>query len=189
MSASGHQGQQPQATSQGHDTDYGEWQPQKPKPKYEKDPVVLARREKQIEFGRNTLAYDRYIATVPKDKREPGMPQTPPKHRYYSRRGWDGLIKQWKLKIHAWHSAHQAENDESQEGDEELFEIDGASASLKRNADDDDEEPFSASYDWRVEVEAEEEAKKRKLSSTNVNISLPDHNVPLKDSNSRNRFT
>lgn len=29
-------------------------------------------------------------------------PKTPPKHVKYSRRGWDGMVKLWRKRLHAW---------------------------------------------------------------------------------------
>ena len=68
----------------------------------ETDTVVLERRQKQIDYGKNTLAYDQYLKKVPKESRPFFMPRTPDKNVQYSRRQWDGLVKAWKLQIHQW---------------------------------------------------------------------------------------
>jgi len=68
----------------------------------ETDPVTLERRQKQIDYGKNTDAYKTYIKCVPKESRHRTFPRTPEKGTYYSRRQWDGLVKAWKLQIHQW---------------------------------------------------------------------------------------
>jgi hypothetical protein len=74
-------------------------------PLQETDPHRIAQRLKQIKLGKNTLGYQTYLDTVPKDKREkknPRHPNTPNVHRVCSKRQFDGLLKSWRRALHTW---------------------------------------------------------------------------------------
>ena len=47
---------------------------------YETDPRILQRRQKQIDYGKNTDAYKNYIMKIPKGERLPSFPKTPEKY-------------------------------------------------------------------------------------------------------------
>ncbi|KAH8404742.1 hypothetical protein KR215_012209 [Drosophila sulfurigaster] len=66
----------------------------------EADPAVLSRRQKQIDYGKNTAAYERYLEVVPRNERAREHPKTPNKFGKYSRRAFDGLVKIWRKQLH-----------------------------------------------------------------------------------------
>ncbi|XP_067144618.1 histone RNA hairpin-binding protein-like [Centruroides vittatus] len=78
---------------------------------FETDPVILKRREKQIQYGKVTPEYQKYISEIPKSKRSKRHPRTPNKHRKYSRRSWDKQIKIWRIQLHQWDPNPTTESD------------------------------------------------------------------------------
>ena len=68
---------------------------------FEIDPELLARRKKQVETFKKTEDYQVYAESIQKKMRTAKMPRTPERKRRFSRRQWDGAVKQWKLKVHA----------------------------------------------------------------------------------------
>ena len=54
--------------------------------------------ERQSQWGFSSCTL---LNALFREAREADMPRTPNKHRKYSRRQWDGLVKSWKQKIHA----------------------------------------------------------------------------------------
>lgn len=68
----------------------------------ESDPHRLSQRQKQIDIGKNTLAYDKFIAAVPRDRRRRGHPMTPLPQQKCSKRSFDGQITSWKKRVYAF---------------------------------------------------------------------------------------
>ncbi|CAK1551138.1 unnamed protein product [Leptosia nina] len=86
----------------------------------EMDPSVLQRRQKQIDYGKNTVGYHNYITQVPIASRTKDHPKTPDKYSKYSRRSWDMLIKIWRKNLHEYDDGNSQDNNKSDGSDEEL---------------------------------------------------------------------
>lgn len=94
----------------------------------EENPHRLEMRMKQIQFGKNTIGYDNYLAAVPKEKRHAMHslhPRTPDPHEDISKRAFDGKVKMWRRSLHKWDDADRIQNVEYRSerdfGDEKLW--------------------------------------------------------------------
>jgi hypothetical protein len=70
----------------------------------ETDAERLRKRQKQINFGKVTAEYQRYVVEVTRRNRQPYHPRTPNKFRQCCRRKFDGAIRQWRKHLHAWNA-------------------------------------------------------------------------------------
>jgi len=62
----------------------------------------LKQRQKQIDYGRNTVGYQHYLDLVPKPKRKRRDPHTPDKLQVCSKRSWDAQVQRWRRLLHQW---------------------------------------------------------------------------------------
>ena len=86
----------------------------------ETNPKRLNQRQKQIDYGKNTIGYDNYVKSVPKKQRrgykhdEPG---TPEKQNKYSKRQWAGIIRAWRRCLHKYDNVEVSSSSSSKEKD------------------------------------------------------------------------
>jgi len=77
----------------------------KPPKELETDQARLATRQKQIDYGKNTVGYDNYLKLCAKEKRgrdSNRFPLTPDKTDKCSKRAFDGRIKVWRRALHTY---------------------------------------------------------------------------------------
>lgn len=98
----------------------------------ESDPHRLSQRQKQIDYGKNTLGYERYTELVPRNKRKKFVhPRTPDIKQVCSKRSWDGQVRKWRTQLHEF-DLPASENEETPK----LFSIGGGSAAHSQDKDD-----------------------------------------------------
>lgn len=68
----------------------------------ETDERKLATRQRQIDIGKNTEGYRRYVQDVARLDRTSDHPWTPNKFTVCSTRSWQGVMRIWRRKLHYW---------------------------------------------------------------------------------------
>ena len=70
----------------------------------ETNPRVIAQRQKQIMFGKDSPGYVNYLKLVPKNRRDRSDPEkhprTPNPRKKMSKRAFDGIVRAWRRRLH-----------------------------------------------------------------------------------------
>lgn len=62
----------------------------------------ISQRQKQIQKGKNTDGYRRYIKKVPRERRLPTQPSTPNPYSALNKKPWDREYRAWRRQLHDW---------------------------------------------------------------------------------------
>ena len=81
----------------------------------ETDEHKLRQRQRQIDYGKNTLGYARYRELVAKSARRSSDAWTPDIRAGMSKRAFDGVVRKWRRRLHAY--------DPPVEDDEEIVRV------------------------------------------------------------------
>eukprot|EP00026_Physarum_polycephalum_P013129 Phypoly_transcript_13501.p1 GENE.Phypoly_transcript_13501~~Phypoly_transcript_13501.p1 ORF type:complete len:318 (+),score=80.27 Phypoly_transcript_13501:85-1038(+) len=154
----------------------------------ENDEKKLAARQKQIDFGKNTIGYQNYIAAIPRSQRKRTDIWTPDKHYRCSKRSWDGQVRQWRRLLHEYDpKAAEGEIEIDLENEEEDISHLQKELEEDRNAEDkennkDEEnrqqerEPKHIKVEKDVRIEIKTEGKAEEFVFTKLPFSEPlDH--------------
>jgi len=76
--------------------------PARPEKEKETDDHRLKQRQKQVDYGKNTIGYARFAEMVPRKKRTLEDPRTPDVSQKCSKRSWDGQVRKWRRLLHRW---------------------------------------------------------------------------------------
>ena len=91
----------------------------------ETDHHRLSQRQKQLDIGKNTVAYERYLVAVPKNNRVTSrkytdQPVTPLKTQVCSKRAWDGQVRKWRRLLHQYSLPGTTLQDDDGDADEQI---------------------------------------------------------------------
>lgn len=112
----------------------------------ETDPHRLAQRQKQIDYGKNTLGYDRYVQVVPRERRRRADPSTPDIHAKISTKRFNGLVRAWRRRLHEYDpqeattAGGQGQYHQTPSGKKAVEELEGAGGAEGRRDGNEEEE-------------------------------------------------